>query len=453
MKYAYKYFYYLFYLLSIAIVAYGVFKATEAGIVYSLNYSFWLTTGLLILVLALFSNASKSVTFNSPYLDLIKTLIMYIPCLITDAIEFIKQDYANTPSTVFNVFVMIVLYLVFFYWIPLYRKQQYTNDGVTLVEKASYLNTHVLSITSDELKEKIMNQRPFYDRWFQNMLARESEEREADKSSKTEIPETSDKETNYVVPPDGITLPYYLRQEGKHKEGFHSLQVEDSQLIPFHLFAKRLKNDYETTEEELEPYKERNLMKEFIQQHPQILTVIEKIQYMYSAAFASWDTLTSIPSLISSQDNRITKYNYHYAITSWVYLQEVQSNKVQHIYSFGTRPSLYYDPVESALFVAINYNNSQRKVLYKTTKVLFQRWNFIVMNYKHGTLDLFINNNLVGTYPHVLTQLNTQDILLVGSSENERIGGICNMKYYELPLGIRKIDTIYKSFHNKKIPI
>ena len=75
------------------------------------------------------------------------------------------------------------------------------------------------------------------------------------------------------------------------------------------------------------------------------------------------------------------------------------------------------------------------------------------MNYKYGTLDLFINNNLVGTYPNVLSELDPDDLLIVGSTYNDQIGGICNMKYYELPLGIRKIDTIYKSFHNKKIPI
>ena len=451
LKFLYKYFFYLFYLSSIAIIAYGVFKAIESGLVYSFKYSFLVTVGLIFLVLALFTNNSKDVQFNSPYLDLMKTFIMYIPCLITDAIDYIKKDYTNTPSTVFIVFILILVYLLFFYMVPFFRKQQYKNDGILLVEKAAYLNTHVLSITSNELKEKILNQRPFYDRWFQRMMAQQSNAKELEKTSKseTDIKEPTTKTKEYNVPPDKVTLPYYLNQ----KEGFNSLQVEDSQMIPYHIFKSRLKKDYETTDTELEEYKERNLMKEFIEEHPQVLTVIEKLQYMYSTAFASWDTVKSLPFILSSDDNKITKYNYHYAITSWVYLQEIQSNKIQHIYSFGNRPSLFYDPVESSLFVVSGYLTPKYKILYKTNKLLFQRWNFIVMNYRHGTLDLFINNNLVGTYTNVLTELNTEDLLIVGSSKNERIGGICNMKYYELPLGIRKIDTIYKSFHNKKIPI
>jgi hypothetical protein len=449
LKYAYKYFYYLFYIFAIALLSYGAFVSIKSGVIYSFQYSFWVTVGLLFLVLALFSNSSKDTTFNSSYLDLIKTIIMYIPCLITDFIDYMKKDYENTPSTVFIVFVLILFYILIFFMIPLFRQQQYKNDGVLLVEKASYLNTDVLSITSDELKEKILKQRPFYDRWFQKLLAMESKPKDPEKTSETDIREEEKKALNFIVPPDSLTLPYYL----KKLEGFNTLQVEDSQLIPFHLFKSRMKKENESTDEELEPFKERNLMKEFIQAHPELLTVIEKLQYIYSAVFSSRDTLLAFPSIIASEDSKIKKFDYNYAITSWVYLQEAQSNDIQRIYSFGNRPSLYYDPLESSLMVIINYGTNRQKTLYKTTKQLFQRWNFIVMNYKNGTLDLFINNNLVGTYPNAVSTLNSEDILLVGSKENQRIGGICNMKYYELALGVRKIDTIYKSFHNKKIPI
>jgi hypothetical protein len=75
------------------------------------------------------------------------------------------------------------------------------------------------------------------------------------------------------------------------------------------------------------------------------------------------------------------------------------------------------------------------------------------MNYNYGNFDLFINNHLVGTYPHVVETINPDDLLIVGSSNNKNIGGICNMKYYELPIGSRKINNIYTTFHNKKIPL
>lgn len=451
MKYAYKYFYYIFYLVAIAFVTYFLYKGVEKGVAYSFGYSFWVTIGLLILVLALVSNFTKEVSFNSPYLDLAKTIILYIPCLITDAIDYMKQDFANTPSTVWIVFCLLIVYILIFYFIPFLKKYQYKNDGILLVDKAVYLNTNVLSITSDELKDKILEKRPFYDRWFQKMMAMKEETREKSSGKSTIIHTDS---SGVRIPPmtDRLTLPYYL----KKLEGFTSLQNEDIQLIPFHLFRSRVTNDYEdekTANEDIDPEKFKKKVHDYILAHPQILTMIEKLQYMRSSAFASWDTFTSIPRLLSSEDGKIHKYNYHYAITSWVYLQEIQSLDAQLIYSFGTRPSLYYDPMESSLMVILNYGTPKQSILYKTQKVLYQRWNFIVMNYRYGSLDLFINNNLVGTYPNVLTQLDPDDILLVGSKENENVGGICNMKYYELPLGVRKIDTIYKTFHNKKIPV
>jgi hypothetical protein len=257
---------------------------------------------------------------------------------------------------------------------------------------------------------------------------------------------------NLVVPPDTITLPYYLRK----LENFTSVQNEDSNtlknIIPFNVLKKRMNEygeiDYSHTPEQ---YNER--MKEFMIEHPQILTIFEKAQYAYSSMFASWDTLKSVPHYLFGNKNKVAKYNYHYAITAWVYLQQIESKKTQIILSFGNRPSIYYDPVDASLFIALNYGTSKQKIIYKTSKILYQRWNFIVMNYRYGSLDVFINNNLVGTYPDVLTYLDPHDVLLIGSSKNDKIGGICNMKYYELPLNVRKINNIYKTFHNKKIPL
>ena len=177
------------------------------------------------------------------------------------------------------------------------------------------------------------------------------------------------------------------------------------------------------------------------------------MNYIYAASLASWDTFLYSPQLLFSDNHKLPTNIYHYSLTAWVYFQKVASRDFQLIYSFGTRPSLYYDPVTSSLMVIVDYGSECEKILYKTTNVLYQRWNFIVMNYNYGTLDLFINNHLVGTYPNVVSYLNPEDMLIVGSTKNKNIGGICNMKYYELPIGSRKINNIYKAFHNKKIPL
>lgn len=452
MKYAYKYFFYLFYFLVISVLGYFIYKSVEKGILLTFQYSFWVTMGLVILLLALFSQMTQKIHFDSPSLELLKTLIMYIPCLITDAIEFIKKDYENTPSTVFIVFLVLLVYIFLFYFLPFLRKVQYDNDGVLLLDSPSYLNQDVLAITSDELKEKILNQRPFYDKWFQRWSMKKEEEKEQKKNSYPIQLEgkTSGDSITLIVPPDKITYPYYE----KAIESFTSIVDKDAQFISLDVFKRRINDVYGSSMKDAfsdETAEER--MNAFIRDHPQILTLLEKLNYIYSVLFASWDTLVYSPLLLLPEEKLIPKNIYHYALTSWVYFQEIESRDMQLIYSFGSRPSLYYDPVQSVLMVIMNYGQPEQRILYKTDQILYQRWNFIVMNYNYGTLDLFINNNLVGTYPDVVTYLDPDDMLIVGSSKNKNIGGICNMKYYELPIGSRKINSIYTSFHNKKIPL
>jgi hypothetical protein len=324
----------------------------------------------------------------------------------------------------------------------------YYRDGVLLIDKPHYLNQDILSMTTDELKEKIVDSRPFYDRWFQAWALKIQRETEEKKTNQSDSPiqlegKVTGDSTTFLVPPDSITYPYY-------QEAFTSLSNQDQKFIPLDEFKQRISSFYDDSLKDAfsdETAEER--MHAFMIEHPEILTFLEKLNYLYAGVLASRDAIASIP--LGSQ--QISKYIYHYALTSWVYLQKTEASGRQLIYSFGSRPSLYYQPHDSSLEVILNFGTSEEKILYKTTKVLFQRWNFIVMNYNYGTLDLFINNNLVGTYPDVVPQLDPQDLLIVGSSKNKNIGGICNMKYYELPLGSRKINSIYTAFHNKKIPV
>jgi hypothetical protein len=86
---------------------------------FTLTKSIWVTIGLIVLVLALVKNTLYQTSTDGPLVTLIKDFIFYIPCLITDAIDFIKKDYLNTPSTTFIVFLMILIYTALFFLIPL----------------------------------------------------------------------------------------------------------------------------------------------------------------------------------------------------------------------------------------------------------------------------------------------------------------------------------------------
>ena len=97
----------------------------------------------------------------------------------------------------------------------------------------------------------------------------------------------------------------------------------------------------------------------------------------------------------------------------------------------------------------VNGNTSSENItkLYRTKKILYQKWNHFVINYNYGTMDLFINNNLVGTYKNVTPYFNgaTSELSFGDSVHVLTNCGICDINYYKTPITLSKIETIYKN--------
>ena len=72
-------------------------------------------------------------------------------------------------------------------------------------------------------------------------------------------------------------------------------------------------------------------------------------------------------------------------------------------------------------------------------QIPLQRWNKIVLNYDHGTLDIFINGELVHS------QQNTQLLSLAtisAGSQNGINGGIKDVRWFDKPLTKNQIDLV-----------
>jgi hypothetical protein len=128
------------------------------ALLYTLTQSIWVSFGLIILILALVQNTlyKKDSEEDSDWMTLIKDIIFYIPCLITDGIEFMKKDYADTPSTTFIVFIIIVVFACVFFLVPLLN----TDGGNLLISNPKNLNSvtrystdEILSFEIDYIKE------------------------------------------------------------------------------------------------------------------------------------------------------------------------------------------------------------------------------------------------------------------------------------------------------------
>jgi hypothetical protein len=476
-----RYLLYIVIFLGIAFVGYFIFKYFKLFLEYLLTRSFILFFVFFILFLTLFTNNIKEYKSGNQIIDIVKDVIMYIPCLIRDIIDFAKKDYENTPSSVFIVFIILIIYCLLFFVFPIIKKEQYKKDGVLLIPKSVYLNKTQISITNEQLREKIYESMPFYDRWIQkklfsiysNISIPEYDISYNDISyndisyndisyndiSYNDINNISVRQKNYIVPPDTETKLIY--------ENFTSLMNQDT--IPVNTVYKTLtraemdmfsilKNNQDISGELIrlqnKPAKLKAYIKKTIHDEPYLLSFVQKIGIIYSATMAARDSvLLTIGDRLNmiNEDKRV----YRYSLSMWVFLHKLEKNNTdpQVIATYGSLPSLYYYTNDFSLTLEYTSKYNSNTVLYKSTNILYQRWNHIVITYNYGTVDLFINNNLVGTYDTISPYINSTDKLIIGSSKNEDIGGICNVKYYSTPLKASKIKSIYKQFQNKDPPI
>ena len=155
--------------------------------------------------------------------------------------------------------------------------------------------------------------------------------------------------------------------------------------------------------------------------------------------------------------NGIKTYNYHYGLSFWVYLDTTLLRNDDNldygiIMNYGNKPRMTYNYRRREISMEIdtmdpnvNFNDKKKLVkLYTTKNILFQRWNHFVLNYNYGTLDLFVNNNLVGTYKNISPYFDKNNDLSFGDSEYTlKNCGICDIKYYKIPIPLSKIEALY----------
>ena len=93
-------------------------------------------------------------------------------------------------------------------------------------------------------------------------------------------------------------------------------------------------------------------------------------------------------------------------------------------------------------------------IIYKSSNSLdfkLQKWNHFCINYNKGTLDIFLNNELIATKSEIIPYVD-RDSIVCGSAGGIE-GGICNVKYYNKVLSKNQIDTEYENFKDKNPPI
>jgi hypothetical protein len=173
-------------------------------------------------------------------------------------------------------------------------------------------------------------------------------------------------------------------------------------------------------------------------------------------------------------------FEYQYAISFWFYLDAAAPQNSDHFYSiinFGNKPNVTYNGYNNQLMITmevekvlnIDFPNSPPNIttpppakivlnelptlIYDSSynNVLLQKWNNMIINYNGGTMDIFLNGELIKSVPGVISYY-TLDNLTIGEN-NGTNGGICNVVYYNKALTLNNIYFIYNLLKNSTPPV
>lgn len=177
-------------------------------------------------------------------------------------------------------------------------------------------------------------------------------------------------------------------------------------------------------------------------------------------------TLSASAAPKNTADKQIDHaFRYSYSLSAWFYINPQPPNtsaaymKYTPIFTYGNKPVVEFNSNLQSLRVMAETGDEMStsptknvlQEIYETKDVRLQTWNNMVVNYDHGTMDVFLNGVLVGTRGGIAPYM-TFDTVVAGS-RNGLHGGICNVMYYNTVLPLSSISLLYKLFRDKQFPV
>lgn len=163
------------------------------------------------------------------------------------------------------------------------------------------------------------------------------------------------------------------------------------------------------------------------------------------------DNETEINTYKKIHEKYSKKYKYEYSLSSWFWINPQPPNtkkaytKFTNILDYGGMPTIQINSKKNKLRVKIKNN-----VVFETSTILYQRWNNLTVNYDKGTMDIFINGELVSSTPSISPYLTMENIKV---GEHHGIeGAMTNIVYYNRILSSVEISYIYKGMRLMDIP-
>jgi len=177
-------------------------------------------------------------------------------------------------------------------------------------------------------------------------------------------------------------------------------------------------------------------------------------------------------NLGSYQDlNGSDNFDYQYAISCWIFLDAAgpnmneNYNKYTSLLNFGNKPNVLYNGKTHSLMITMqqkelqdltknkmtDFDSEGNRIIYINNNSLLQKWNNLIINYSGGTLDIFLNGELVKSSIEVVPYYTFENLTI--GEKNGIKGGICNVIYFRRALTSQNIYYIYNSVKDRAPPV
>jgi len=187
-----------------------------------------------------------------------------------------------------------------------------------------------------------------------------------------------------------------------------------------------------------------------------IFTIILCLGYFFGrnglnyAILPYYNTLINKPVYLNNikAHNTPIKNHYNYSISTWIYINpqplntNIHYNKYTSLLNYQNRPEVLYKGKGNSLLVNMLNGKTKQIITFSTDKLKLQAWNHFVINYHNSIVDVFLNNELVGSKDNIVPYINHSDEITTGTA-NGIHGGIKHLQLFRKRLTKMQIKYLY----------
>lgn len=143
------------------------------------------------------------------------------------------------------------------------------------------------------------------------------------------------------------------------------------------------------------------------------------------------------------------RFNYNYGLSFWLYINPQPPNtnssytEYTSLFNYANKPNILYNGKKNSLKVICQNKKNDLVTIYETNNIKYQKWNHFIVNYDGGTIDLFINNELVASKPGIAPYMRLDNVT-AGHFDGVH-GGIKDVVYFNRIIPPNKVMLLFNS--------